>query len=130
MEWDHCHCSTCGTTKEQDLILVMPTFDPTNGQAPGITPWPEKSVAFHRYQLAIWDYESAWSSSSKGDDGGIDKSARITSISDAKRRMTAVLSSLKSSGEDLLVKRSQSPYKSSRERKAQTKAKIRGKKNQ
>lgn len=98
-------------------------------EPPDATNDGDKNFVVPRHELALWDYASAWDE----EDGRV---SAVTSTSDSKRRLTSLLSNLKSSRSVTKTKErstkdaagNNSSFASARERKAaKTKAKRKGK---
>ena len=94
----------------------------------------ESSIVVGRPDLALWDYDSVW----QEDDDGMGRGKATTSISDSKRKLGTLLSSLSSTSTTSLAKDGKSKsngtvsspnnkFTSSRERKANKKAKVKTK---
>jgi len=107
----------------QNDVLVIPSLLPWietyDVQDQGEIDTTPKLLIFKRYELAIWDYESALD--------GYERTERVTSVSDSKRKLNRVLSTLgqqspkSSSSNGSAPAASTSKFKSSRERKASKK---------
>jgi hypothetical protein len=61
-----------------------PSFEPGRGNSI----YPEKSIIFQRYELAVWDYHSVWD-----DDTDFSASSR-TSVRESKQKLMSLLTSL------------------------------------
>lgn len=103
-----------------DEVAVSPTL--TMWEAMTIEdPVPASPVVFKRFELAIWDFDSVW-------DYGDGDLPGYTSIKDSKRQLNDVLSRIKADTPSSQARvgkpaQAESMFTSSRQRKAQKKAK-------
>jgi DNA mismatch repair protein MutS2 len=121
--------STTDPALAPNEVLVQPSSSFFGWEDPlGKTSDAEKPFVVPRHELGIWDYESAWEEED-------DRLSSVTSTADSKRRLTSLLSTLKTTPSVKTKERpnkdgaiSNSSFTSARERKAvKTKAKKKGK---
>lgn len=106
---------------QEEIHVLLSSDAEFNGElTPGVIDEPQP-IAFKRHELGIWDYESIWEDESED--------FRDTySVSESRRRLTDILSRVRSTGQLPVVKSSgtSSTYNSSRERKAAKAKKTKG----
>ena len=139
-EWDGMTAQVVATSVEDDRLAptqvrVNPSsfFDVFDKSSSEGDPTGSPSLILQRHEVAIWDYDSIW------DYDALDAPASATSVTNSKRRLNSLLSTLKTTVSastnalDSEKKKSKSlelktTFTSSRERKAATKKnKKRGK---